>query len=156
MQTVSLNCYCLRASLSSLCSPLGPFSAICLSRYEERHKHAWRTRGKSALYKAGNSTINQFCDCDELLSFLNCFLLKCIRIKMRKHKHFFLCWLGTLIWYSKAPLCSSYNEVLSLLCLPVIPRSPRLSCLRLASEYQQPISICHSCQAHNATEEPRK
>ncbi|KAK1905515.1 Peptidase T, partial [Dissostichus eleginoides] len=31
----------------------------------------------------------------------------------------------------------------------------QLSCLRLPSEYQQPISICHCCQAHNATEEPR-
>lgn len=73
-----------------------------------------------------------------------------------KAEIFFLVLIGDVNFIFKAPLCSSYNEVLSLLCLPVIPRSPRLSCLRLASEYQQPISICHSCQAHNATKEPRK
>lgn len=40
--------------------------------------------------------------------------------------------------------------------LPVTGRSPRLPCLRPASEHRQPISICHSRQAPNATKVTRK
>lgn len=60
----------------------------------------------------------------------------------KSHKY-----LSVLIWWANFRMRAvfrSSNKVPSLLCLPVI-RSLRLSCLWPASEYPQPISICHCC-----------
>lgn len=80
--------------------------------------------------------------------------LKCINKNTKALSFFSLS--GTLIRYSKFLSAAVVMKFCPSSVYLSSPRSPRLSCLRLASEYQQPISICHSCQAHNATKEPGK
>ena len=154
---VSLNCCCLVASLSSLCSSLAPFSK-CASVDVRRHINMLGGQSRKLFQKSGSSIFTVKTTIYQLYSTLFCqkwglVQVKCARLTIRKHKYLYM-----LIWGSnfriRAPFCSSYKEVLPLLCLPVI-RSLRLSCLWLASEYPQPISICHS-PAHNDTKEPRK